>query len=321
MASSASLDAALKSHEPEWVVKAAEGFWSGLGMGPLPASFWKNSDLYPVAAGETRKKNTHASCWHVDLNQDIRSLMSVVANEQWFGTAHHELGHAYYDLNYARPEIPPLLRTGASPSFHEGMATVGEMAARQTPYLQSLGLTPKGKQGDEIAPLLTLALANLPFMFWGSGVMTHWEADLYANDLPPEQWNARWWQYVADYQGVEPPMARGEEYCDAATKTHITDAPAYYYSYTVATVLSYQLNDHIARRILKSDPRACNYAGNPRVGGFFQGIMRQGAARDWRAVLREATGEELSTRAMVEYFRPLMAWLEKQNRGRQVGWE
>ena len=49
--------------------------------------------------------------------------------------------------------------------------------------------------------------------------------------------------------------------------------------------------------------------------------MRQGATHDWRTVLREATGEELSTRAMVEYFKPLMVWLEKQNRGRQVGWE
>jgi peptidyl-dipeptidase A len=321
MAASASLDAALRNHEPEWVVKTAESFWSGLGMGSLPASFWKNSDLYPVPAGDTRKKNTHASCWHVDLDQDIRSLMSVEANEQWFGTAHHELGHAYYDLNYARPEVPPLLRTGASPSFHEGMATVGEMAARQTPYLQSLGLVPKGKQKDEIAPLLTLALANLPFMYWGSGVMTHWEADLYANELPPDQWNERWWKYVADYQGIDPPMVRGEEYCDAATKTHITDAPAYYYSYTVATVLSYQLNDHIARNILKSDPRACDYAGNPQVGVFFQGMMRQGAMREWRAVLRDATGEELSTRAMVEYFKPLMTWLQKQNRGRQIGWE
>jgi len=23
----------------------------------------------------------------------------------------------------------------------------------------------------------------------------------------------------------------------------------------------------------------------------------------------------------VEYFKPLMAWLEKQNRGRKIGWE
>ena len=33
---------------------------------------------------------------------------------------------------------------------------------------------------------------------------------------------------------VEPPAERGEEFCDAATKTHINDTPAYYYSYAIA---------------------------------------------------------------------------------------
>jgi peptidyl-dipeptidase A len=321
MVASASLDSAFGRHEPEWVVRTAAGFWQGLGMGPLPESFWTLSDLYPVKPGDARKKNSHAYSWHIDLEHDIRSLMSVEANEQWFGTAHHELGHGYYSLNVARPEVPALLRLGASPAFDEGMATVGEMAARQAPYLESLGLLAKGRKADEIAPLLALALANVPFMYWASGTMTHWEADLYAHELPPDQWNARWWRYVADYQGVEPPAPRGEEFCDAATKTHVNDFPAYYYSYAVATVLSYQLNDHIARKILKQDPRRCCYAGHPEVGAFLAGMMRRGATADWRTVLRDATGEELSTRAMVEYFQPLMTWLERQNRGRQVGWE
>jgi hypothetical protein len=35
----------------------------------------------------------------------------------------------------------------------------------------------------------------------------------------------------------------------------------------------------------------------------------------------EATGEDISTRAMMEYFKPLMSWLEEQNKGRQIGWE
>ncbi len=95
----------------------------------------------------------------------------------------------------------------------------------------------------------------------------------------------------------------------------------YYVFYTVATVISFQLNNYIARNILKADPRCCNYAGNPEAGAFFQKIMRPGATRDWRSLLREATGEELSTRALAEYFKPLMAWLDRENRGRQIGWE
>ena len=32
-------------------------------------------------------------------------------------------------------------------------------------------------------------------------------------------------------------------------------------------------------------------------------------------------GEDISTRAMMEYFKPPMTWLEEQNKGRQIGWE
>ncbi len=315
------LDAALKAHTPEWVVKTGEQFYVGLGRQPLPASFWQASDLYPVQSPSTRKKNSHASCWDMDLEHDIRALMSVENDEYWFTTVHHELGHAYYDLAYTRPEVPYLLRTGASPAFHEGFAGVAEVASRQTPYLQSLGLLPAGPAPDGIRTLLHDALATVPFMFFASGPMTHWEADVYAHGLPAEQWNARWWEYVRRYQGVEPPTARGEEFCDPVTKTHINDTPAYYYSYAIATVFEYQIYCHIARDVLHQDPRACNFAGHPEVGGFLDGMQRTGATRPWREVLRAGTGADLSTKAMVDYYQPLMAWLAQQNKGRKIGWE
>jgi peptidyl-dipeptidase A len=318
----ANIDDRFKDKSAEWIVKTAERFYTGLGFSPLPETFWTLSDLYPVKPDEKRKKNTHASCWHLDLENDIRSLMSVEPDTRWFQTTHHELGHGYYFMSYTRPEVPPLLRTGANPSFHEGMGELISLASGQVPYLQSIGILPKDYRVDTTAFLLDDALANaVPFIFWGSGTMTHWEADVYAKKLPPEQWNARWWQYVRDFQGVDPPAERGEEFCDAATKTHINDTPAYYYSYAIATVLKFQLHDVIARKILKQDPRACSYADNKEVGAFLKGIMEKGATEDWRLVLKAATGEDLSTRAMVEYFKPLMAWLEKQNKGRKIGWD
>ena len=318
----ANLDAPLKGRSPEWIVKTAEQFYTGLGFSRLPESFWRLSDLYPIPAGDPRKKNTHASCWHVDLGTDIRSLMSVEPNWQWFETAHHELGHAYYDISYSRPEVPVLLRTGANPGFHEGMGELASLACGQVPYLKSLGLLSADERSDETAFLLNDALATtVPFIFWASGTMTHWEADVYGANLPPEQWNARWWQYVRDFQGVEPPSPRGEEFCDAATKTHVNDNPCYYPAYAFATVLKFQLHAHIARNILKQPPQSCNYAGHREIGLFLKSIMEKGATEDWREVLRKATGESLSTRDMVAYFQPLLAWLQEQNRGRTVGWD
>jgi peptidyl-dipeptidase A len=218
--------------------------------------------------------------------------------------------------------VPALLRIGANPSFHEGMGELISLACGQVPYLKAVGILPADQPADERAFLLNDALANsVPFIFWASGTMTHWEAEVYGKELTPQRWNARWWQFVRDFQGVEPPAERGEAYCDAATKTHINDNPCYYYSYAIATVLKFQFHEHIARKILKQPLQSCNYANNREVGEFLRGIMRKGGTEDWRKVLREATGEELSTRPMVEYFKPLMVWLQEQNRGRAIGWE
>ena len=99
-----------------------------------------------------------------------------------------------------------------------------------------------------------------------------------------------------------PPTTRGEQYLDPATKTHINDDPAQYYDYALSYVILFQLHDHIAKNILKQDPHATNYYGNKEVGAFLADIMRPGASQDWRTVLKDKTGEDLSARAMVEYF-------------------
>jgi peptidyl-dipeptidase A len=318
----ANLDVYFKDRTPEWIAHSAERFYTGLGFAPLEPSFWAKSDLYPVPAGDPRKKNTHASAWHMDLQDEIRSLQSIESTMWWFRTAHHEFGHVYYFKSYSRPEIPPLLRDGANPAFHEGFGELTALAAGQMPYLKSLGILPADFKPDETSFLLNDALdPGVPFIFWSSGVMTHWEADVYAHNLPAGEWNKRWWQYVRDFQGIEPPSERGEEWCDAATKTHIDDTPCYYYSYAIAQIFKYQLNDYIARHILHQPPQSCNYSDNKAVGDFLRSIMAKGATEDWRKILKDATGEDLSTRAMVDYFKPLQAWLEEQNKGRQIGWE
>jgi peptidyl-dipeptidase A len=318
----ANLDKYFEGRTPEWVIKTAEQFYTGLGFSPLPKTFWERSDLYPLPADSKRKKNTHASCWHIDLENDIRSLQSIEPNSRWFFTAHHELGHGYYFKAYTRPEVPYLLRLGAAPGFHEGIGELISLASSQVPYLQSRGVLPLEFSSDKTAFLLDDALSRaIPFIYFSCGTMPHWEADIYAKNLPVDQWNARWWKYVSDFQGVEPPEPRGEEFCDAATKTHINDTPAYYYNYAFATVFKFQLHDYIARKILHQPPQSCNYADNKEVGAWLNGILKKGATEDWRKVLKEATGEDISTRAMLEYFKPLMTWLEEQNKGRQIGWD
>jgi peptidyl-dipeptidase A len=50
-------------------------------------------------------------------------------------------------------------------------------------------------------------------------------------------------------------------------------------------------------------------------------MLSLGASRPWPDVLEQLSGTRtMDANAMVEYFQPLMAWLERQNRGQPVGW-
>ncbi len=308
------LDPYFRNRTPAWIVQQAERFYVSLGMQPLPRSFWEKSDLYQLPEGSTRKKNTHASAWHIDRAGDVRSLMSVIPNEQWFETSHHELGHIYYDLAYSNPKVPIVLREGLNRAFHEAVGDLIGIAARQEPYLRQVGILPPSVKLDPTGHLLSQALNSaVVFMPWSAGTMTHFEYELYEKNLPVDQFNKRWWEMVSTYQGMEPPAPRGEEFCDACTKTHIIDDPAQYYDYALAFLIKYQLHDYIARKILKQDPHNCNYYGNQEVGRWLMEILSLGATRDWRTVIRAKTGEDISTRAMLEYFKPLHSYLAKVN--------
>jgi peptidyl-dipeptidase A len=311
------IDSALATKTAAWVVKEGESLYKSLGFSALPQTFWERSSLYPYPADSTVKKNNHASAWHLDLGTDVRSLMSVEPNAEWYETTNHELGHIYYFMAYTNPDVPALLRGGANRAFHEAMGSMMGMAAMQKPYLIGRGLITENAATDSIRQLLKEALQHVVFIPFSAGVMSEFENALYAENLSPDEFNKKWWELVKQYQGVVPPTARGEEYCDAATKTHINDDPAQYYDYALSTVLMFQLHQHIAEKILRQPATATNYFGNQHIGDFLRKIMRPGASRNWRDVLKDATGEEMNAKAMLRYFEPLMEWLKRENKGRK----
>ena len=312
------IDAELQKHDPEWILKQGEAFWMSMGFQQLPPTFWEKSSLYPVAADAGYSKNNHASAWHMDLDQDVRSLMSVETNTEWWSTVLHELGHIYYYLQYSNPDVPMVLRTGANRAYHEGFGTMMGLASLQKPLLESQGLLPAGTVTNDTLKLLSEALDYIVHIPWGSGVMTEFEYNLYAKNLPESQYNQMWWDLVKKYQGIVPPTERkdADGYCDAATKTHINDDPAGYYDYSISNVFLFQVHTYMAENILHQDPHATNYWGNKGVGDFLKPIMAKGETEDWRQLMKESFGSDLSAKPMVDYFEPLMAYLKKVNEGR-----
>ena len=310
------LDQAFNGKTPEWIVRQGEGFYRSLGFEALPQSFWDKSSLYALPPNSPFKKNTHASAWHMDLANDVRSLMSVEANADWYGTTHHELGHVYYYMSYSNPNVPLVLRGGANRAYHEGIGTLMELASGQRRFLANRGLISPNVAPDSIQSLLKEALQYVVFMPFSTGTMTRFEHELYSKNLPPDQFNAKWWELARRYQGIAPPTQRGEPFADALTKTHINDDPGQYYDYALSQALLFQLHNHIATNILKQNPHDTDYYGSRAVGDFLRALMAPGASRSWREVLKETTGQELNAQAMVQYFAPLHNWLKEQNKGR-----
>lgn len=312
------VDAALGQYDGEWIAQQGEAFYMSLGFDELPQSFWEKSSLYPAPEGADWAKNNHASAWHMNNGEDVRSLMSIIPNTEWWGTALHEYGHIYYFLEYSNDDVPVILREGANRGYHEAMGSLLGLAAMQQPFLEDRGLLEAGLQVDSIQVMLKEALDFVVLIPWGAGVMTEFEYELYANDLPNDQFNAMWWELKAKYQGIAPPTDRSDAdgYCDAASKTHINNDPAQYYDYAISNILLFQFHDHISKNILGQDPHATNYWGNEEIGEFLSSIMYPGATVDWDEHLQNHVGSSMSAKPMLEYFQPLLDWLQKQNEGR-----
>lgn len=311
------LDPILEEKGPQWIIKEGENFYTSLGFEALPSSFYERSSLFPAPPDADYKKNSHASAWHLNLDRDVRSLMSVVPTTEWWGTTLHELGHIYYFLAYSNPEVPMVLREGANRAYHEAMGSLIGLAAMQEPFLKGRGLLSQDFKSDKTQLLMAEALDFVVLIPWGAGVMTSFEHELYANNLSKEQFNSKWWELKKKYQGIVPPTERGEEYCDAASKTHINNDAAQYYDYALSNILLFQFHQHIAKNILKQDPHATNYYGNKEVGVFLKSLMETGATVDWRNDIEEKLGEPLSAKAMAEYFQPLMQHLTALNKNRK----
>jgi peptidyl-dipeptidase A len=311
------LDGRLTEYNAQWLMEQAEDFFVSLGYPELPETFWERSSLYPLPPDAPFKKNNHASAWHMDLEHDVRSLMSVEADENWWMTVHHELGHIYYYLAYTNPDVPPMLREGANRGFHEAIGYLLGLASMQKAFLQGRGLVEADAETDEIQALLKEALDQVVFIPWSAGVMTLFERDLYQG-LTPEEYNQRWWDYKLALQGIVPPSERPADACDPATKTHINDDAAQYYDYAISYILLHQFHSHIANEILGQDPHNTDYYGSAAAGAFIDSILRLGGTEDWREVMEEHLGQQISAQPMLDYFAPLMTWLEEQNKNRTI---
>ena len=258
------------------ILKAAEGFYAKMGLDV--SEILKRSDNFERAG-----KNQHAFCTHIDREGDVRTLNNVRPTIKWLETVLHELGHAVYEMGYAK-ELPWLLKEPPHMLTTEAMAL---LAGRQAYRKRSLDLL-LGRGSDLLKEKAEESLKRRQLIFsrWAL-VMTYFERELYRN--PDQDLQKLWWETVERFQKIKCTGSRHG--CDFAAKFHIGLAPVYYFSYLLGEVLASAIEEH------------CSAFATPETGNFLHDkLFLPGNRASWDVLVSEMTGGPLDKAAWIRQF-------------------
>jgi peptidyl-dipeptidase A len=299
------------------MVKTGEGFFSSLGFDPLPESFYTRSQFLKP---RDREVVCHASAWDIDNVDDLRIKMCIKVNTDDFVTIHHELGHNYYQRAYNKQDYLHL--NGANDGFHEAIGDA--IALSITPdYLVQIGLLDKDKvpgADKDTGLLLRQAMDKVAFLPF-SLIVDKWRWGVFDGSVPTTQYNKAWTDLRLKYQGITPPVERPADAFDPGAKYHIPGNTPYT-RYFLARILQFQFYKAACDAAGWKGPlHRCSFYGNKDVGTKLNAMLEMGASEPWPDALEAFTGSrEMSGKAMIEYFKPLMEWLKKENKGTKKGW-
>jgi peptidyl-dipeptidase A len=298
------------------MVKEAERFFTGLGLKPLPKSFYERSLFLKP---KDRNVECHASAWDISYRGDVRIKMCIEPTESDLITIHHELGHIYYYMYYE--QSPVLHQQGAHDGFHEAIGDA--LALSVTPgYLKQVGLLDSAPSDEEglLNLQLKVALDKIAFLPFGR-MIDQWRWDVFSGKVAPADYNAHWWRLRKKYQGIHPPVERPAEAFDPGAKYHIP-ANTPYVRYFLSFIIQFQFYAALCEAAGHTGPlHTCSFAGSKAAGDRLAKMLALGASRPWPEAMEALTGQrKMSAEALLRYFAPLRAWLETQNKGRQCGW-
>ncbi|MCW8125213.1 M2 family metallopeptidase [Microbulbifer halophilus] len=297
------------------MVKVGERFFTSLGFKPLPETFWERSQF---TQPQDRDVVCHASAWNLDGQDDVRIKMCINRTGEDLVTIHHELGHNFYQRIYK--DQPYLYKTGANDGFHEAVGDT--IALSITPkYLKQIGLLDEvPDDSKDIGFLMQQALDKIAFLPFGL-LVDKWRWQVFNGDVKPGDYNKAWWKLREEYQGIRAPVARTEANFDPGAKYHIPGNTPYS-RYFLAHIQQYQFHRALCEAAGETGPlHRCSIFKNDAAGKKLRDMLAMGASKPWPDAMEALTGQrELDASAIIDYFQPLMAYLQEQNQGRQCGW-
>ncbi|CAG0923348.1 unnamed protein product, partial [Notodromas monacha] len=314
--------------------KTAEEFFTSLDLMPMTKTFWKKSVLVRPPGVEMA---CHASAWDMCSagdDEDFRIKMCTQKNHADFLTAHHEMGHIQYFMQYRHH--PRQFRDGANPGFHEAIGDTLALSVATTKHLKRVGLlTPTQKRLHlfkenelDLNYLMKVALDKIAFLPFGY-IVDKWRWDLFKGIASLDKMNAHWWKLREEIQGLKAPVPRTEEDLDPGAKNHVATGSKYV-AYFVSFIIQFQFYEALCKISKEYEPNnpekplhRCDFYQNLDAGDVFREGMRQGSSLPWPDVMQIITGQRsMTAKPLRTYFLPLEKYLEKELAAAEecIGW-
>lgn len=308
------------------IFQMGDEFFQSLNMTKLPQTFWDKSILEKPTDG--RDLICHASAWDFYVKDDVRIKQCTRITMDHLFTAHHELGHIQYYLQYQNQ--PTIYREGANPGFHEAVGDVLGLSVSTPKHLQKIGLL-KDYVFDDAAKINQLyrdaleKIIFLPFAF----TLDKYRWGIFRGEIKPNEYNCRFWKLRESYSGIVPPVQRTEKDFDATAKYHVS-ADVEYLRYLVSFIIQFQFHKaacEIAGEYVPGDAEKilsnCDIYQSTNAGNAFKAMLSMGSSKPWPDAMEVLTGtRKMEAAAILEYFKPLEEWLINANKesGAYVGW-
>ncbi|XP_078592961.1 angiotensin-converting enzyme-like [Branchiostoma floridae x Branchiostoma japonicum] len=300
----------------------SDQFFREMGQIPMPDSFWERTMF---VRPDDREVVCHASAWDFYLDNDVRIKMCTKVNQEDLVTVHHEMGHIEYFLQYAHQPLP--FREGANPGFHEAVGDLLALSVSTPAHLNKVGLLPELVDDPEVDInfLMQMALEKIAFLPFGY-LIDQWRWRVFDGSTAKDKYNEEWWKLRTQYQGIVPPVPRNpDKDFDAGSKYHVP-ANTPYIRYFVSFVIQFQFHEAMCSLSgYTGDLHKCDASAGAMkdvAGSRLAEMLRMGKSQPWPEAFEVLTGDrEMSAAAILQYFAPLIDWLEKQNENETLGWD
>lgn len=306
----------------ERLFKEAEKFFESVDLYTMFDNFWTNSMLTKPTDG--RNVVCHPTAWDMGNRKDFRIKMCTKVNMDDFLTVHHEMGHNQYQMAYRN--LSYLLRDGANEGFHEAVGEIMSLSAATPEHLKSLGLLAPDFVYDsetEINFLLKQALtivATMPFTY----MLEEWRWQVFAGNIPKDQWMQRWWEMKRELVGVVEPIPRDETYCDPPALFHVSGDYSFI-RYFTRTVYQFQFQKALCNASGHTGAlSSCDITGSTAAGTKLRNMLELGRSQSWTRALETISGDtRMDAGPLLDYFQKLYDWLVEENKknNRLVGWK